>query len=117
MSNGAVDLDNFGSWLEEVRLELDTNLNELIAEHIAQVEFDRSVDRWHKPAPAQPLNWRAQELIMEKMKMRKLRVFHAMRLLDFDEVLCDGFRPLVLQERISRLRELAAQGCFTGFDE
>jgi hypothetical protein len=49
------------------------------------------------------------------MEKEELRVFHATRLLDFDEVRREGLRPLVFEERIDKLRGLAAQGRLPDF--
>ncbi len=112
-----VDLDDLGSWPAEVRSELDEKLDGLIAEYDAQTQFDLSGDHWFKPPPPKPLTRRAQLVITEQMKAMKLRVFHATRLLDFNEVVRDGIRPLVLDERVARLRELAAQRRLADFED
>jgi hypothetical protein len=101
MSKRVVDLDDPGSWPSEIRAELDGNLDSLIEERLAERKYDLSGDRWHKPAPPTSLTERAHKLILERMEKEELRVFHATRLIDFDQVRREGLRPLVLEERLS----------------
>jgi hypothetical protein len=117
MSKRVVDLDDLESWPNEIRAELDRNLDSLIAERRAERKYDLSADRWFKPAPPMPFTERACDLILKRMETERLRVFHATRLLDFDEVRRDGLRPLVLQERVSRLRDLAKRGRLNGISD
>jgi len=117
MLHSVVDLDEPKSWPNEIREELGKNLDYLIEERAAEREYDLSSDRWLQPAPPSPFTKRAHRLILDRMQAEELRVFHATRLLDFDEVRTKGLLPLVFDERINRLRELAAQRRLAGFAE
>lgn len=116
MSDGIVDLDDMETWPDEVREQLSRNLDGLVAEYAAQRDFDLSGDRWSQTSPSKLLTDSAHELITEHMGRERLRVFHATRLLDCNEVRVGGLRPLALDERIQKLRDLAAQGRLPGFN-
>lgn len=117
MSHLVVDLDDPRTWPNEIRAELDKNLDSLIKERLARREFDSSNDRWHKPAPSTPYTKQAEALILDRMDKEELRVFHATRLLDPNEVRRGGLRPLAIEERTAKLRELAIQGLLQGFTD
>ncbi len=104
------------SWPEEVCSDIKAQYSNLIAEENAQRKYLHSFDHYVKPPPPTPHTLKVYETIDEAMKDRELRVFHATRLLDFREIKREGLHLLVLQERISRLKELTS-GLLSAFKD
>lgn len=104
----AVDLDRMATWPQDMLGEITPHISKIAAERAAQYEFDKSGDRWFKPSPPTPQTDDALRIINTAMSERRLRVFHATRLLDADAVLAEGLRPLNLSSQIAVVRnELA----------
>ena len=73
-----------------------------------------SGDRWHKPSPPAPATKEADQIIHREMADRRIRVFHATRLVDFDSVRSEGLHPLDHDRQIEFMKSgLVAAGRFT----
>jgi len=59
--------------------------------------------KWTKPWPAKSKTAHVTAVIQEQMQERELRVFHATRLLNYDEVRTNGLRLLSYPETVARL--------------
>jgi hypothetical protein len=108
-----VDLDHSSTWPRGLVDELNAAIRELVEEMRTYTEFILADDHLGREAPARPTTEWAIQRIMDRMRDRRLRVFHATRLLDPDEVITNGLRPLSLDERISRLAHLTKVGPLT----
>lgn len=103
-----VDLDNIETWPETIRYAIGQHIDGLVREREEERLFERSGDKWTKPWPAKPETAHVTAVINESMRDRELRVFHATRLIDYEEVRSNGLRLLSYAERINRLREIAS---------
>jgi hypothetical protein len=113
-----VDLDRELSWPTRIITEITPLLPSIQAEREATSAFDLSGDRWFGSAPQTPATKAAHETINRSMADRRLRVFHATRLLDFDLVLREGLRPLNLDYQVETMRNLLlATGQFASVSE
>lgn len=108
MDAGVIDLDRRETWPAQVCEEIDKRVADLIRERLEQRAYDLSGDRWHKSSPPKPSTDLVTDLINRTMASKRLRVFHATRLLGFDEIRKNGLRTLRYAERIERLKQLAA---------
>lgn len=108
MTKSVVDLDDIDTWPEPIRRALDQHIRELVREREKERQFERSGGKWTKPWPPKPKTAHVTAVIEEHMKGRELRVFHATRLLNYDEVRTNGLRLLSYAERVARLREMVS---------
>lgn len=105
-----VDLDRPDTWPEGIVAAIEAEISALVAEREADRAFDLSGDHWFKDGPPMPVTERLTALVEEAMRDRNIRVFHATRLLDFEQIRREGLRPLALEERIADLKALTASG-------
>lgn len=110
-----VDLDDFTTWPSDIVPLVQDALTDLIAEREAMRAFDLSSDRWFKPSPPQPATDRIAEHVAEAMAGQHIRVFHATRLLDAQQVLRQGLKRLSIAERIAAIENLTARGPLAPF--
>lgn len=109
--NSIVDLDRSETWPHEVLEQIGPNLVEIAAEYAAQLEYDLSAEKWFTPSPQAPRTDAAKEVIEKAMEHRRIRVFHATRLLEGNSILSEGLHPLDLARQIDCVRgELACRG-------
>lgn len=66
--------------------------------------FNVSPDRWLIATPPTPSTRAAREIIQQEMADRRIKIFHATRLLDFDSVRQEGLRPLNLDYQVATMR-------------
>jgi hypothetical protein len=118
MLSPPVDLDRDLSWPAGIITEITPLLPSILAEREATLAFDLSGDRWFSSAPPTSPTKAAHRIINREMADRRLRVFHATRLLDFDVVRREGLRPLDLEHQINTMRKLLlATGQFASMSE
>jgi len=114
----AVDLDRKQSWPAAIVAEVTPLLPSILTECQATTAFELSGDRWHKPTPPTLSTKAAYGIINHQMADRRIKVFHATRLLDFDTVRREGLRPLNLDHQINTMRAaLLAAGQFASVCE
>lgn len=114
---GVVDLDDFSTWPDGVREKIIRALPDLDEERAQERRWERSEDKWLKPSPPQPVKDRLIAELNESMRDREIRVFHATRLVDFDEVRKLGLRALSFSDRFERLRALEREGQLSNMTE
>jgi len=118
MLSPTVDLDRELSWPAGIITEIPPLLPSIFAEREATVAFDRSGDRLFGPGPPTSSTKAAYRIINREMADRRLRVFHATRLFDFDVVRREGLRPLDLEYQIDTMQKLLlATGQFASVSE
>jgi hypothetical protein len=118
MLSPAVDLDKEQSWPSVIIAELAPLLPSILRERQATIAFELSGDRWHNPAPPTPSTKAAYGIINHEMTDRRIKIFHATRLLDFDSVRHEGLRLLDFDHQINTMRTaLLAAGQFASVGE
>jgi hypothetical protein len=118
MLSPPVDLDRELSWPAGIITEITPLLPRILAEREATLAFDLSGDRWFSSCPPISSTKAAHGIINREMADRRLRVFHATRLLDFDMVRREGLRPLNLDYQIETMQKLLlATGQFASVSE
>ena len=114
----AVDLDKEQSWPSAIIAEVVPLLPSILRERQATTAFELSGDRWHNPALPTPSTKAAYGIINREMADRRIKIFHATRLLDFDTVRNEGLRPLDLGHQINTMRSvLLGAGLFASVSE
>jgi hypothetical protein len=111
-----IDLDRSYTWPEVVRTVIKANLDALMVEREASKQHDLSSGRWRTPAPSQAITQKVLSTIKAEMLNRRIRVFHATRLIDFEEVKKNGLLAMRYDERFARLRQLLGNGCLPGME-
>jgi hypothetical protein len=118
MLSPPVDLDRELSWPAGIITEIAPLLPSILAEREATLAFDLSSDRWFSSGPPTWSTKAAHRIINREMAGRRIRVFHATRLLDFDAVRREGLRPLDLKHQINTMRNaLVATGQFGSLND
>lgn len=118
MLSPPVDLDRELSWPAGIVTEITPLLPSILAEREATLAFDLSGDRWFSSGPPTSSTKAAHRIINREMADRRIRVFHATRLLDVDVVRREGLRPLDLEHQINTMRKLLlATGQFASVSE
>lgn len=105
-SSVVVDLDDFSSWPEGVFDTISTSVDGLVDERHSLHQYHTSADRWHRPAPPQPIATRIESFVRESVCEGQLRVFHASRILDSNEIIENGLRALNLEERLDKISDI-----------
>lgn len=114
----AIDLDKEQSWPTAIIAKVAPLLPSILSERQGTTAFELSGDRWHSPAPPTLSTKAAYGIINHQMADRRIKIFHATRLLDFDSVRHGGLRPLDLDHQISTMRAaLLAAGQFASASE
>jgi hypothetical protein len=114
----AIDLDREQSWPSAIVAEVTSLLPSILRERQATTAFELSGDRWHNPVPPTLSTKAAYGIINHQMADRRIKIFHATRLLDFDTVRHEGLRPLDLDHQINTMRAaLLAAGQFASVSE
>jgi hypothetical protein len=114
----SVDLDIVSSWPATILSDVGPLLSTVLAEKDADLQYALSGDRWHKPSPTAPATTAAIQIIRREMEDRRIRVFHATRLIDFESVQSEGLHPLNLDRQIDFMKNgLVAAGRFTSLRE
>ena len=114
----AVDLDREQSWPSAIIAEVTPLLQSILNERQATAAFALSGDRWHNPVPPTLSTNAAYGIINHEMADRRIKIFHATRLLDFDTVRNEGLRPLDLDYQINAMRAaLLTAGQFASVSE
>lgn len=104
-AEAVIDLDNVDTWPPAMVREIIPLLASILKEKEADLQYCISGDRWHKPSPPSPAANAAHRTIKREMAGRRIAVFHATRLLDWDSVLREGLLPLDLAKQISAMKE------------
>jgi hypothetical protein len=84
MLHPAIDLDKEQSWPPAILAEVTPRLPSILRERQATTAFELSGDRWHSPAPPTLSTKAAYGIINHQMADRRIKIFHATRLLDFE---------------------------------
>lgn len=104
-TEAVIDLDNAGTWPPAIVRQITPLFASILREKEADLDYCLSGDRWHKPSPPSPATNAAYRTIKHEMAGRRIAVFHATRLLDWNAVRRDGLVPLDLARQISAMKE------------
>lgn len=105
--NSIMDLDDSGSWPRRIRTYMDRHLSSLEAERRIVNEFYGSGDRWDQPRPQTPSIDTFYTLVQEATADKRLRVFHATRVVEKSSIKKMGLNVLSMDERLEAIKLVA----------
>lgn len=110
-----IDLDDLSSWPKVILDDLESRIDEIIKELDADHKFHMSADKWIKSPPLKPNYAAAIKHINNEVADKRLRVFHATRLISPEDIFKNGLKALSISERIKSLEGLSANGPLSKF--